>query len=142
MLVGETGHGKSQLANFLADVETCLETEDAPTGRRLPFVASPSSDACTQGITSAQFDFNNKQFSVVDTPGYGESKEEKDLEHVLQAVEYLKKNQEVSAIVFCFRYIWCSMGPTSCMSSWYCPSLVFAHQHQVINQLVVTHLSQ
>ena len=120
VFVGEPGHGKSQLGNFLADVETSLECYDAPTGRRLPFMVTISSDACAERITSAEFDFNNKQFSVVDIPNYSQKRH---LPSDLQVAQYLKKTQQVSAIVFCIRCVCCSKGPTSCKSSWHCFSL-------------------
>ena len=97
LLVGMTGHGKSRLGSFL------ISPEDTFSFKEAAFEFSEECKASTQKIKAVPLVENGIPFELVDTPGFGEAKAGKDLEHTLQAVKYLKAAQEISAVVFVYK---------------------------------------
>ena len=100
MLVGAPGHGKSRLGSFLVSPDDTMDVHD--TNCKTAFEFSAQTGAFTQDISSHQAVIDGTTFEFVDTPGFGENPA-KDLKHSLQAVRYLLKAEEISAVVFAFR---------------------------------------
>ena len=91
VLLGSTGAGKSELANTLA-------------GDPKLFVTSSLTDSCTSETSykNCQWFGTETQLTLIDTPGYGDSKN-RDEKNFLEMVDKLKGNvKQVKAFVMTF----------------------------------------
>lgn len=91
VLVGSTGMGKSALGSFLFDSENY---EKNPIFKR-----ATRNTPQTNEVQLAYTD----EFCIIDTPGLNESAE-KDLKHMIEVYNVIKKQQYISAIVICVNF--------------------------------------
>lgn len=91
LLFGETGSGKSSLANAILGskiFEVCHETY--------------SKTKLTFGMSANE---SSKNVFVIDTPGIPDTKSvENDKEHIVQMINYILKHNEVQALVIVLNY--------------------------------------
>jgi len=89
LVFGETGNGKSTLANHLLGYDAFKVSDDVKAETKVTFGRQGKGDS--------------SDLFVIDTPGLQDT-EGADKEHMIQLVQYVKNHKELNAIIVVFNY--------------------------------------